>query len=64
MAAVGKIVSIETRDGVRIARVQSLTVVLEASLSLLPEAQVGDYVTVDGGLVMGRIAEQADAQAS
>ena len=54
------------REGVRLARVQLATVVVEASLALLPEAQAGDYVTVDGGLVIGRIAEHSfrNAQAS
>jgi hydrogenase maturation factor len=59
MTAAGKIISVEMRDGVRIARVQLPTVVVEASLALVPEAQAGDYVTVDGGLVIGRIAEHA-----
>lgn len=66
MTAAGKIISIEIRDGVRIARVQLATVIVEASVALLPEAQAGDYVTVDGGMVIGRIAEHGfrNAQAS
>ncbi|MBQ0732875.1 HypC/HybG/HupF family hydrogenase formation chaperone [Aquimarina celericrescens] len=60
LAIPGKIKSIETRhDGmVRMAKVSFGGITKEASLEMLPEAQVNDYVLVHVGVAISRVDEQ------
>ena len=60
LAIPGKIKSIESRyEGlVRIAKVQFGGITKEASLEMLPSAEVGDYVLVHVGVAISRIDEE------
>jgi hydrogenase expression/formation protein HypC len=59
----GEVLSIEEDvQGLRQARVRFGSVVREASLALVPEAQVGDYVVVHVGFAISVInAEEAQS---
>jgi len=59
LAIPGKIQSIETiYDGkVRIAKVSFGGIIKEASLEMLPDAQINDYVLVHVGVAISRIDE-------
>ena len=59
----GEILSIEEdAQGLRQARVRFGSVVREANLNLVPEAQVGEYVIVHAGFAISVIdAEEAQA---
>jgi hydrogenase expression/formation protein HypC len=59
----GEVLSIEEdAQGLRQARVRFGGVVREASLALVPEAQVGDYVVVHVGFALSVIdAEEAQS---
>jgi hydrogenase expression/formation protein HypC len=59
----GEVLSIEEdASGLRQARVRFGGVVREASLALVPEAQVGDYVVVHVGFALSVIdAEEAQS---
>lgn len=60
LAIPGRIQTIEDRyDGlVRIAKVQFGSIVKEASLEMLPAAQVGDYVLVHVGVAISLVNEE------
>jgi hydrogenase expression/formation protein HypC len=60
LAIPGKIKSIESRyDGlVRMAKVQFGGITKEASLEMLPAADVGDYVLVHVGVAISKIDEE------
>lgn len=64
LAIPGKIQSIETiHNGlVRMARVSFGGIIKEASLEMLPAAQVGDYVLVHVGVAISRIDEEEAAK--
>jgi hydrogenase expression/formation protein HypC len=59
LAIPGKIQTIESRyDGlVRMAKVSFGGIVKEASLEMLPAAQVGDYVLVHVGVAISQVDE-------
>ncbi len=60
LAVPGKILSIEERDGSRIARVQFGGIVREVHLDFVPEAAVGEFVIVHVGFALSRVdAEEA-----
>lgn len=64
LAIPGKIQSIETiYDGkVRIAKVSFGGIIKEASLEMLPDAQINDYVLVHVGVAISRIDEAEAAK--
>ncbi|MCU0626334.1 MAG: HypC/HybG/HupF family hydrogenase formation chaperone [Gemmatimonadaceae bacterium] len=59
LAIPGLVTAIETRfDGtVRFAKVRFGGIIKEASLEMLPAAQVGDYVLVHVGVAISRVDE-------
>ncbi len=63
LAIPGKIKSIETRynGAVRIAKVLFGSISKEASLEMLPEAEIGDYVLVHVGVAISKV-DEAEAQ--
>lgn len=62
LAVPGKILSIDDAGGLRQARVQFGGITRAASLELVPEAQVGDYVLVHVGFAISRIDEKEARQ--
>ena len=62
LAVPGKILSIDDAAGLRQARVQFGGITRTASLELVPEAQIGDYVLVHVGFAISRIDEQEAQQ--
>lgn len=64
LAIPGKIKSIESRyDGlVRMAKVQFGGIVKEASLEMLPQAQIDDYVLVHVGVAISIVNEEEAAK--
>lgn len=60
LAIPGKVLSID-ESALRMARVAFGAVVKEASLNLLPKAQVGDYVLIHAGMGL-QIVDEASAQ--
>jgi hydrogenase expression/formation protein HypC len=61
LAIPGKILSTETRESTRVARVQLGGIVREVCLDFLPEAIAGDYVMVHVGFAISRVdAQEAD----
>ncbi len=60
LAIPGKINSIELQyDGkVRMAKVNFGGIVKEASLEMLPEAEIGDYVLVHVGVAISKVDEE------
>jgi hydrogenase expression/formation protein HypC len=60
LAIPGKIQSIEPRHNglIRMARVQFGSIVKEASLDMVPHAQVGNYVLVHVGVAISVVDEQ------
>lgn len=63
LAIPGKIQAIEARyDGtVRMARVAFGGIIKEASLEMVPHAQIGDYVLVHVGVALS-VVDEAEAQ--
>ncbi len=63
LAIPGKIKSIELRynNTVKIAKVSFGGIVKEASLEMLPDADVGDYVLVHVGVALSKV-DEAEAQ--
>ena len=59
----GEVLSIEeAAEGLRQARVRFGSVIREANLNLVPEAQVGEYVIVHAGFAISVIdAEEAES---
>lgn len=58
LAIPGRVVAIEEAEpGVRVARVDYGIAVKSASLLFLPETAVGDFVLVQAGYAMRRLAE-------
>jgi hydrogenase expression/formation protein HypC len=64
LAIPGKIQQIDQTHGglVRMARVSFGGVIKEASLEMLPDAAVGDYVLVHVGVAISKIDEQEAAK--
>ncbi|MBX3256264.1 MAG: HypC/HybG/HupF family hydrogenase formation chaperone [Chitinophagaceae bacterium] len=64
LAIPGKIQSIETiHDGlVKMAKVSFGGIIKEASLEMLPAAQVGDYVLVHVGVAISKVDEEEAAK--
>ena len=62
LAIPGKILTIDDAAGLRQARVQFGGITRIASLELVPEAQVGDYVLVHVGFAISRIDEKEAMQ--
>jgi hydrogenase expression/formation protein HypC len=62
LAVPGKILSIDDAAGLRQARVQFGGITRIASLELVPEAQVGNYVLVHVGFAISRIDEKEAMQ--
>jgi hydrogenase expression/formation protein HypC len=62
LAVPGKILTIDDAAGLRQARVQFGGITRIASLELVPEAQVGDYVLVHVGFAISRIDEKEAMQ--
>jgi hydrogenase expression/formation protein HypC len=63
LAVPGKILTIDDAAGLRQARVQFGGITRIASLELVPEAQLGDYVLVHVGFAISRIDEKEAMQA-
>lgn len=63
LAIPGKITTIQTQldDTFRIAKVSFGGVVKDVNLSMVPEAQVGDYVMVHVGVAIS-VVDEAEAQ--
>ncbi|HET7208271.1 MAG TPA: HypC/HybG/HupF family hydrogenase formation chaperone [Terriglobales bacterium] len=60
LAIPGRVLDCSEQNGVRNARVQFGGIVREASLELVPDAGVGDYVMVHVGFAISRVdAEEA-----
>jgi hydrogenase expression/formation protein HypC len=60
LAVPGNIISVEERDGSRLARVQFGGIVRQVSLDFVPEAALGDYVMVHVGFAISLVdAEEA-----
>jgi len=62
LAVPGKILTIDDAAGLRQARVQFGGITRVASLELVPEAEVGDYVLVHVGFAISRIDEKEAMQ--
>lgn len=62
LAVPGKILTIDEGAGLRQARVQFGGITRVASLELVPEAQLGDYVLVHVGFAISRIDEKEAMQ--
>jgi hydrogenase expression/formation protein HypC len=61
LAIPGKVIDIQQRDGVRMARVQFGGVVRHACLDFCPEAGQGDYVMVHVGFAISKVdTEEAE----
>ena len=58
LAVPGKILSIEGEDLERRARIDYGGVIQKASLALVPEAGLGDYVIVHAGVAITRLDER------
>ncbi|MDX1907727.1 MAG: HypC/HybG/HupF family hydrogenase formation chaperone [Bacteroidia bacterium] len=65
LAIPGKINSIEHQHNgmVRMAKIQFGSIVKEASLEMVPQAQIGDYVLVHVGVAIS-VVDEAEAQKS
>lgn len=61
LAIPGRIVSIEAAALGRVARVSFGGIIKEASLAMLPEAQVGQYVLVHVGVALS-VVDEAEAE--
>ena len=60
LAIPGRILTTETKNGVRSGRVQFGGITREVCLDFVPEAEVGDYVIVHVGFAISRVdAEEA-----
>ena len=60
LAIPGKILTAETKNGVRSGRVQFGGITRDVCLDFVPEAEVGDYVIVHVGFAISRVdAEEA-----
>ena len=62
LAVPGRVLSINTDNNLRSARVSFGAVIKEISLDLLPEAVVNDYVIVHAGVAIS-VLDQDEAQA-
>lgn len=62
LAVPGRVLSINTDNNMRSARVSFGAVIKQISLDLLPEAVVGDYVIVHAGVAIS-VLDQDEAQA-
>jgi hydrogenase expression/formation protein HypC len=61
LAVPGQIVSVEEREGARVARVRFGGVTRPVQLDFVPEANIGDYVVVHVGFAISRVdAEEAE----
>jgi hydrogenase expression/formation protein HypC len=62
LAVPGKILEIEEREGVAMARLDYGGITREACLAYVPEAQPGEYVLVHAGFAISRIDEEEAAR--
>ena len=62
LAVPGKVVSIEEREGTRMAVVDFGGVVKEVCLEYLPDLQVGEYTIVHVGFALQRLDEESARQ--
>jgi hydrogenase expression/formation protein HypC len=62
VAVPGRVSDISEQDGVRVARVDVAGTVRQASLILLPEITVGDWVIVHLGMALRRLDPEAAAE--
>ena len=62
LAVPGKILAIDDAAGLRQARIQFGGIIRAASLELVPEAHVGDYVLVHVGFAISRVNEEEARQ--
>ena len=61
LAIPGKIMSSESRNGIRSGKVRFGAITREACLDFVPEAKVGDYVMVHVGFAISRVdSEEAE----
>ena len=58
LAIPGKVLSIETEKGMRLARVQFGGITQPACLDFVPEVNPGDYVMVHVGFAISRVDEE------
>jgi len=59
LAVPGQVVSVETRDGTRMAEVDFGGVRKDVCLEYLPDVDAGDYVIVHVGFAIQRLDEQS-----
>lgn len=57
LAIPGKVLSVETENGMRVGRVQFGAVTQPACLDFVPEISPGDYVMVHVGFAISRVDE-------
>ncbi len=62
VALPGRVSDISEQDGVRVARVDVAGTVRQASLILLPEITVGDWVIVHLGMALRRLDPEEAAE--
>jgi hydrogenase expression/formation protein HypC len=62
VAVPGRVSDISEQDGVRVARVDVAGTVRQASLILLPEITVGDWVIVHLGMALRRLDPEEAAE--
>jgi hydrogenase expression/formation protein HypC len=58
LAVPGKVIEVETLDGIRMGRANFGGIVKKVCLEYTPEAQVGDYVMVHVGFALGKVDEE------
>ncbi len=58
LAVPGKIISIDDKDMLKMAKVDFAGVVREVCLDWLPEANVGEYVVVHAGFALNTVDEK------
>ncbi len=58
LAVPGKIISIDDKDMLKMAKVDFAGVVREVCLDWLPESKIGDYVIVHAGFALNTVDEK------
>jgi len=57
LAVPGKVISIDDKDMLRMAKVDFAGVVKEVCVDMLPEVQTGEYVVVHAGFALNKVDE-------
>ena len=57
LAVPGKVISIDDKDMLRMAKIDFAGVVREACLDMLPDVKVGEYVVVHAGFALNKVDE-------